>query len=94
MLLLAKFAGILVLVWFYMSAKKAHAPAINWAIIGLVGYWLSWWLANKLLVASLTGMFSKNPTMIFLVTQIPVFIAVAVVFFVRKKLLASVKTED
>ncbi len=94
MLLLAKFAGILVLVWFYLTAKKAQAPAINWAIIGLIGYWLTWWLANKLLVASLAGMFSKNPTMIFLVTQIPVFIAVAVVFFVRKKLLASLEKEQ
>jgi len=90
MLLLAKFAGILVLVWFYTSAKKVNAPAINWAIIGLVGYWLTWWLANKLLVASLAGMFSKNPTMIFLVTQIPVFIGLAAIFFIRKKLLASV----
>ncbi len=94
MLLLAKFAGILVLVWFYMTAKKNQAPAVNWAIIGLIGYWLSWWLANKLLVASLAGMFSKSPTMIFLVTQIPVVVAVAVIFFVRKKLLASLAKED
>ncbi len=90
MLLLAKFAGILVLVWFYTSAKKVNGPAINWAIIGVLGYWLTWWLANKLLVASLAGMFSKNPTMIFLVTQIPVFVGLAAIFFIRKKLLASV----
>ncbi|WP_198243226.1 hypothetical protein [methane-oxidizing endosymbiont of Gigantopelta aegis] len=90
MLLLAKFAGILVLVWFYTSAKKVNGPAINWAIIGVLGYWLTWWLANKLLVASLAGMFSKNPTMIFMVTQIPVFVGLAAIFFIRKKLLASV----
>ncbi len=94
MLLLAKFAGILVLVWFYTSAKKANAPAINWAVIGLVGYWLTWWLANKLLVASLAGMFSKNPTMIFMVTQIPVFVGLAAIFFIRKKLLASVDSQQ
>jgi hypothetical protein len=59
-----------------------------------VGYWLSWWLANKLLVASLAGMFSKNPTMIFLVTQIPVVVALIVIFFVRKKLLAGLTEQE
>ncbi len=35
MLLLAKFAGIAVLVWFYLTAKEKGEPAIKWAIIGL-----------------------------------------------------------
>ncbi|WP_031434304.1 hypothetical protein [Methylomarinum vadi] len=90
MLLLAKAAGILVLVWFYLSGKKVGEPAVKWAIIGLVGYWISWWLANKLILASLTGMFAKSSVTVFLVTQIPVVIAVTAVFFIRKKLLSGV----
>ncbi len=87
MLLLAKFAGILVLVWFYLTAKKIKEPAVKWAIIGLVGYWISWWLANKLILASLSGMFAKSSVMVFAITQIPVVFAVVAVFFIRKKLL-------
>ncbi len=90
MLLLAKFAGILVLVWFYLTGKKLGEPAVKWAIIGLVGYWISWWLTNKLILASLTGMFAKSSGAVFLVTQIPVICAVAAVFFIRKKLINSV----
>ncbi len=92
MLLLAKFAGILVLVWFYLTAKKIKEPAVKWAIIGLVGYWISWWLANKLILASLSGMFAKNSVMVFAITQIPVVIAIVAVFFIRKKLLNDANT--
>ncbi len=90
MLLLAKFTGILVLVWFYLTGKKLGEPAVKWAIIGLIGYWISWWLANKLILSSLTGMFAKSSVVVFFVTQIPVICAVAAVFFIRKKLISSV----
>jgi len=43
MLFLAKFAGIVVLVWFYLSAKDKGEPPVKWAIIGLIGYWIAWW---------------------------------------------------
>ncbi len=89
MLLLAKAAGILVLIWFYLSAKKVGEPPIKWAIIGLIGYWISWWLANKLILSSLTGMFAKSSVIVFLVTQIPVVCAVAAVFFIRKKMISG-----
>ncbi len=94
MLLLAKFAGILVLVWFYLTAKKIKEPAVKWAIIGLVGYWISWWLANKLILASLSGMFAKSSVMVFAITQIPVVFAVVAVFFIRKKLLNDANTAN
>ncbi len=94
MLLLAKFAGILVLVWFYLTAKKIKEPAVKWAIIGLVGYWISWWLANKLILASLSGMFAKSSAMVFAITQIPVVFAIVAVFFIRKKLLNDANTTN
>ncbi|HIF54836.1 MAG: hypothetical protein ABGX40_01615 [Methylococcales bacterium] len=87
MLLLAKLAAILIMVWFYLTAKKQKEPAVKWAIIGLVGYWISWWLSNKLFLSALTGMFSKSTVIVFLITQLPVLCGVAVVFFVRAKLI-------
>lgn len=89
MLLLAKFSGIAVLVWFYLSGKKAGEPPVKWAIIGLIGYWISWWLANELILSALTGFFSKSSVAVFLVTQIPVAVALVASYFIRKKLLAS-----
>ncbi len=94
MLLLAKFAGILVIVWFYLSGKKLGENAIKWAVIGLVGYWLAWWIGNELILSSLVGMFSKKSAIIFLVTQIPVVCGVAVAFFVRKKLIKDAEKES
>jgi hypothetical protein len=87
MLLLAKLAGVLVLVWFFMTGKKMGEPPLKWAIIGLIGYWLAWWLGNKIILSALVGMFSKSSVIIFLVTQIPVVCGLAVAFFVRKKLI-------
>lgn len=86
MLLLAKFAGILVVVWFYLSGKKLGENGIKWSIIGLIGYWLAWWIGNEVILSLLVGMFSKKSAMIFLVTQIPVFCGLAAVYLVRKKL--------
>jgi hypothetical protein len=87
MLLLAKLAGILVIVWFYLSGKKLGENGIKWALIGLVGYWLAWWIGNEMILSALVGMFSKKSAIIYLVTQIPVLCGVAVAFFVRKKLI-------
>ncbi len=92
MLLLAKFCGIMILVWFYLTGKKMGEPPIKWAIIGLIGYWISWWLANELILSSLTGMFSKSSVAVFLVTQIPVVIALVASYFIRNKLISSVTT--
>lgn len=94
MLLLAKFTGILVLVWFYLTGKKLGEPPIKWAIIGLIGYWITWWLADLLILSSLTGMFTKSSTSVFLVTQIPVIFAAGAAFFIRKKLIGSIKNPD
>ncbi|MCK4841947.1 MAG: hypothetical protein KAT04_08695 [Methylococcales bacterium] len=87
MLILAKLSAILVLVWFYLTGKTQGQNAIKWAVIGLVGYWLAWWLSNKLILSMLVGMFSKSLTMVFIITQIPVVCGVVVAYFVRKKLI-------
>jgi hypothetical protein len=94
MLFLAKLGGILVLIWFYLTGKKLGETPVRWAIIGLVGYWVSWWLGEELILSNLEGMFSKNPVMIFLVTQIPVVCGLVAVFFVRKKLIKDLGKVD
>ncbi|CAG1021168.1 hypothetical protein IVG45_20215 [Methylomonas sp. LL1] len=90
MLFLAKLFGILTLVWFYLTAKSHNAPLVNWSVIGLIGYWLTWWLSKMLIVVPLAGMVPKHSVMEFLLTQLPVVCAVGACFLIRKKLIASV----
>lgn len=87
MLIIAKLAGILVIIWFYLAGKKLDGAGVKWALIGLVGYWLTWWLSREIILTSFIGVTSKNSSFIFFVTQIPVVCAVVVAFFVRKKLI-------
>lgn len=89
MLLLAKLCGILSLVWFYLTAKNHGAPVLNWSIIGLVGYWLTWWLSKMLIVVPLAEVVAKHSVSEFLLTQSPVLVSLLVCFLIRKKLLAS-----
>lgn len=89
MLHLARFAAIAVLVWFYMTAKEKGESPINWAIIGLIGYWITWWMVKLTVVSALSGMVAKNPTGTFLLVQIPALCAIAAAFLIRKKLLAD-----
>ncbi|HEY8220156.1 MAG TPA: hypothetical protein VIF86_08640 [Methylobacter sp.] len=94
MLHLAKFAGIAVLVWFYLSAKEKGASPINWAITGLIGYWITWWAVKLTVVSALLGVVAKNPTGTFLLLQIPALCAIGAAFLIRKKLLADVAEND
>jgi hypothetical protein len=90
MYFLAKLFGILTLVWFYFAAKDNNAPVINWSVIGVIGYWLTWWLSKFLLLEPLSKMVAKHSMMEMVLTQLPVACAVAACFFIRKRLIASV----
>ncbi|TAK64248.1 hypothetical protein [Methylobacter sp.] len=89
MLHLARFAAIAVLVWFYMTAKEKGEPPINWAIIGLIGYWIAWWAVKLTVVNALSGMVAKSATGTFLLVQVPALCAIGAAFLIRKKLLAD-----
>ena len=89
MLFLAKFAGIAILVWFYLTAKDKGEPAFKWAIIGVIGYWIAWWLVNLTVVSAVAGMVAKNLYMLFLVNQIPALCAIVAAALIKKKLLAD-----
>lgn len=94
MLLLAKLAGIAVLVWFYLTAKNKGEPPIKWAVIGLIGYWVAWWAIRLTVVAGLSGLFAKNFTATFIVAQIPALCAIGAAFLIRKKLLADASAAE
>jgi hypothetical protein len=90
MLFLAKFAGIAVLVWFFLTAKDKGEPPFKWAIIGVIGYWIAWWVVKLTVVTALAGLVAKSAMMTFLVIQIPALAAIAAAFVIRKKLLADI----
>ncbi|AEF99189.1 hypothetical protein [Methylomonas methanica] len=94
MLFLAKLFGILTLVWFYLTAKNHNAPLINWSVIGLIGYWLTWWLAKMVLVVPLADLVPKHSVVEFLLTQMPVVCAVVACFLIRKRLIASLPSAE
>ena len=89
MLILSKLVGILVLVWFYKTAKQVGAHAVKWAIIGLIGYALAWLLSREAILTLFVGVSSKNTLFIYFVTQIPVIFGALAAFFVRKKLISD-----
>ncbi|MDO9105360.1 MAG: hypothetical protein Q7U57_10400 [Methylovulum sp.] len=90
MLFLAKAAGIAIMVWFYMTAKEKGESTVKWVVIGLMGYWLAWWAVKLTVLAGLVGLFGKNFTAVFIVTQIPAICAIGAAYLVRKKLLADI----
>jgi len=93
MLFLAKLAGVAILVWFFLTAKSQGEQPYKWAIIGLIGYWTTWWAIKLTVVTALVGLVAKSATMTFLLVQIPALCAIAVAFFIRKKLLADIAEE-
>ena len=90
MLFLAKLAGVAILVWFFLTAKSQGEQPYKWAIIGLIGYWTTWWAIKLTVVTALAGLVAKSATMTFLLVQIPALCAIAVAFLIRKKLLADI----
>jgi len=94
MLFLAKLFGILTLIWFYLTAKNHGGPLLNWSIIGLIGYWLTWWLSKFLILTPLAGMVTPHSFLEMLLTQLPVACAVTACFFIRKKLIASISSDQ
>ncbi len=94
MLLLARIAGIAVMIWFFLTAKEKGEPAFKWAIIGLIGYWIVWWLVNLTVFSVMKGLIPKSMTMVFIANQIPALCAIFAAFLIRKKLLSDVVDKE
>ncbi|MGZ8143104.1 MAG: hypothetical protein ACXW0L_02350 [Methylosarcina sp.] len=93
MLLIGRLAGVAILVWFYLTAKKKGESPVKWALLGFIGYWLTWGLVYLTIVKSLAGMIQGNFAMAFFIYQLPVAIAIGACFFIRKKLIADASAE-
>jgi hypothetical protein len=90
MLFLANIAGVAMLVWFYLTAQEHKKSGVEWAIIGLIGYWLVWWLVNTLLNGMLPTAMARTSTMLFfMVKQIPALCGMSVAYLIRQKLISG-----
>lgn len=89
MLFLAKVAAVAVLVWFYLAAQQHKEPPIKWAIIGFIGYVLTWFLVYKTFIGVLPPSLTRTAVMGFLVMQIPAFCGVFAAYLIRQKLISD-----
>ncbi len=86
MLLIAKIVALVVVIWFYTTADKLGEPPIKWAIIGLIGYVITWLLIDKTVASALSAALAKKGSADFFVDQIPSLAGLAAAHFIRKKL--------
>ncbi len=94
-MLLAKLAGFFFLWWFYSTAKKQGVPAIQWAIIGLIGFWLAWWISTLAVANPLLDMFAHSSIGVLLaIRQIPAILAIVITIFIRQRFLLSANSEE
>ena len=89
-MLLAKFAAVAVLVWFYQTAKDNDESPAKWAIIGLIGFGITWEMAHLIADAIL----SKSPSSAFMSSNLPAFVGVAAAWLIRRKLLSDTKSNN
>jgi uncharacterized membrane protein len=94
MLLLAKLAALGIVIWFYMTADKTGEPPVKWAVIGFIGYLITWFLVDLTVVKALTAMVAKKSTAIIVITQIPALCGLVVAHFIRKKLLNDLSMDN
>jgi hypothetical protein len=87
MLLLAKLAALGVIIWFYTTANKNGEPPVKWAVIGLIGYLISWFLVDLVIDNALSAVIAKRGGGSFIISQIPTLGGLLAAHFIRKKLL-------
>lgn len=91
-MMLAKIAGIAVLVWFFITAKEHQQQPYKWAIIGLAGYWLMWWIVTLAIANPWLNSINKGSILLLgFIRHIPAIAAIITAVLVRQKLLADLK---
>jgi hypothetical protein len=89
MAFIAILSAIAVVVWFYKSAITVGQSGVKWSAVGVVGYWIAWWIVKLTVVSGLSGLAAKGAFIGFIVLLLPTVAGLASVFLVRKKLLAD-----
>jgi hypothetical protein len=89
-MMLAKIAAILMIIWFFQTAKEQQQNPYKWVLIGLIGYWLVWWIVT-LGVANPLLNTTKSTSVLLLgaIRHLPAAAAIIAAILVRKKLLAD-----
>ena len=82
--MLAKIAAIIVLVWFYRTAVKIGENGIQWAIIGVIGFFLAAFITHFGVVDPISKYALGQKTPAGLITQLPAFVGLAVAYLIRK----------
>lgn len=85
-MLLAKIIAVAILVWFFLSAKEHEQQPFKWAIIGLIGYAITWEAAHLL-----TDALSENR---LVAATVPAIVATVGAFFIRAKLISDAKSDN
>ena len=84
----AKLVAILMIVWFYRSAKSLGENAVQWAIIGLIGYYLVVGITQILVAKPLLDFFlNRSMWLSLLIGHLPAFFGICAAYFIRKKFL-------
>lgn len=82
-MLLAKIIAVGILVWFFYSAKENGGQPFKWAIIGFIGYAITWEILH-LIIDTMT----ENK---IIASTIPAVAATLGAFLIRQKLIADTK---
>ncbi len=85
-MLLAKIIAVGILVWFFVSAKENGGQPFKWAIIGFIGYAITWELLHLL-----TDSITENKV---IASTVPAAVATLGAFLIRQKLIADSKKEN
>ncbi len=85
-MLLAKIAAVVMLVWFYQTAKENAQEPFKWAIIGLIGFGITWEAAHLL-----TDTLTENRV---IASTLPAVIATVGAVLIRQKLLVDTKRDN
>lgn len=90
MLLLAKLGALAVVIWFYTTADKNGEPPVKWAVIGLVGYIITWFLTDFIFDSAFAEVTAKKGGGVFIVGQLPALAGLLTAYLIRKKLLSNI----
>jgi hypothetical protein len=92
MLLITKLIALAVVIWFYSSANEKGESPVKWAVIGLIGYLIVWFIVDKTIAAPMSAAVAKKGFADFVIDQIPPLAGLAAAFFIRKKLISIAET--
>ena len=87
-----KLLAIITVVWFYQSAKSVGENAIQWAVIGLAGFFLAASITHFVIAEPILKTLTQ-PLMMMraLLANLPGVAGFVVTFFIRKKYLSPEK---